>query len=105
MNIELDNNFYAVVNMGADSGTNVSMKAVMVDGGGGISIGGGSISIEGGSMDVDGGAADISSSGGGLLSSWPFVGGVTGAVFVLSVIIGIVFAKRRIKKGIDIYES
>ncbi len=47
------------------------------------------------------------SSGGmdNLLASWGFVGGVTGGVLALSILIGILLAKKRIKKGIDPYEN
>jgi len=41
----------------------------------------------------------------GLLSSWLFVGGVTMAVFALGVVFGLLLAKRKIKKGIDLYED
>ena len=40
-----------------------------------------------------------------LLSSWAFVGGVSAAVLVLSVVFGLLLAKRRIKKGFDVYED
>lgn len=41
----------------------------------------------------------------GLLSNWFFVGGVSGAVLVLSVAIGLLLAKHKIKKGFDVYED
>jgi len=40
-----------------------------------------------------------------LLSSWIFVGGVTAGVLALSVVLGLLLAKRRIKKGFDVYED
>lgn len=40
-----------------------------------------------------------------LLSNWFFVGGVSGGVFVLSVVVGLLLAKRKIKKGFDVYED
>lgn len=40
-----------------------------------------------------------------LLSNWFFVGGVSGAVFLLSVAIGLLLAKFKIKKGFDVYED
>ena len=40
-----------------------------------------------------------------LLSNWFFVGGVSGAVLLLSVVIGLLLAKSRIKKGFDVYED
>lgn len=41
----------------------------------------------------------------GLLANWFFVGGVTGGVLVLSIVIGLLLAKLRIKKGFDVYED
>lgn len=40
-----------------------------------------------------------------LMSSPIFVGGVTAAVLAFGVLLGIFSAKRRIKKGIDLYED
>ncbi len=40
-----------------------------------------------------------------LMSSWVFVGGVTAGVLVLGVLLGLFCAKRKIKKGIDLYED
>ncbi|MBQ9768476.1 MAG: hypothetical protein IJW37_10275 [Lachnospiraceae bacterium] len=40
-----------------------------------------------------------------LLSSWLFVGGVTAAVLALGIAVGLLSAKRKIKKGIDLYED
>lgn len=40
-----------------------------------------------------------------LLSNWYFVGGVSGGVLLLSVIIGLLLAKGKIKKGFDVYED
>ncbi|MBO5178393.1 MAG: hypothetical protein J6K15_10995 [Lachnospiraceae bacterium] len=41
----------------------------------------------------------------GLLSNWFFVGGVSGGVLLLSVVIGLLLAGRKIKKGFDVYED
>ena len=41
----------------------------------------------------------------GLLSNWYFVGGVSGGILLLSVIIGLLLAKSKIKKGFDVYED
>ena len=41
----------------------------------------------------------------GLLSNWFFVGGVSGGVFLLSIAIGLLLAKHKIKKGFDVYED
>lgn len=40
-----------------------------------------------------------------LLSSWPFVIGISAAVFFVSVALGALLAKRKIKKGIELYED
>jgi len=40
-----------------------------------------------------------------LLSNWYFVGGVSGGVLLLSIVIGLLLAKSKIKKGFDIYED
>lgn len=40
-----------------------------------------------------------------LMSSWVFVGGVTAGVLVIGILLGFFSAKRKIKKGIDLYED
>lgn len=40
-----------------------------------------------------------------LLSSWPFVVGITFLTLAISVAFGILLAKRKIKKGIELYED
>ena len=40
-----------------------------------------------------------------LMSSWVFVGGVATVVLVIGVLLGLLSAKRKIKKGIDLYED
>ncbi|MDD3173599.1 MAG: hypothetical protein PHF63_08065 [Herbinix sp.] len=40
-----------------------------------------------------------------LLSTWPFVIGVSAAVLLVSIALGAFLAKRKIKKGIDLYED
>ena len=40
-----------------------------------------------------------------LLSNWYFVGGVSGGVLLLSVVLGLLLAKSKIKKGFDVYED
>ena len=40
-----------------------------------------------------------------MMSSWAFVGGVTASVTAIGVLLGILSAKRKIKKGIDLYED
>ncbi len=40
-----------------------------------------------------------------LLSSWPFVIGISAAVLLVSIALGAFLAKLKIKKGIDLYED
>ena len=40
-----------------------------------------------------------------LLANWYFVGGISAGVLLLSVVIGLLLAKRKIKKGFDVYED
>lgn len=40
-----------------------------------------------------------------ILSSWPFVIGISSLTLILSIGIGIVLAKRKIKKGFELYED
>ena len=40
-----------------------------------------------------------------LISSWVFVGGLSTGVLVIGVLLGLLSAKRKIKKGIDLYED
>lgn len=40
-----------------------------------------------------------------ILASWPFVIGISSGTLVLSIIIGILLAKRKIKKGFELYED
>ena len=40
-----------------------------------------------------------------LLSSWPFVIGISVAVLFVSVVLGAFLARRKIKKGIELYED
>jgi len=41
----------------------------------------------------------------GLLSNWYFVGGVSGGMLLFSIVIGLLLAKSKIKKGFDVYED
>lgn len=55
---------------------------------------------------VDGGmTGEIATVKDPLLSSWPFVIGVSAGVLVISVVLGILLAKRKIKKGFELYED
>ena len=40
-----------------------------------------------------------------LLSSWPFVIGISAAVLIVSIALGLLLARRKIKKGIELYED
>lgn len=40
-----------------------------------------------------------------LLASWPFVAGISAGVLVVSIALGAFLARRKIKKGIDLYED
>ena len=40
-----------------------------------------------------------------LLSNWFFVGGISAVTFTAAVLLGLLWAKRKIKKGIDLYED
>ncbi len=60
-----------------------------------------------GGMFPDGGMTVDPTSGmkSSLLSSWPFVIGISSAVLVVSIVLGALLAKRKIKKGIELYED
>lgn len=51
------------------------------------------------------GEVPVTSAKGTVMSSWPFVIGITSVTLVLSIVIGILLAKKRIKKGLDLYED
>jgi uncharacterized membrane protein len=40
-----------------------------------------------------------------LMSSWPFVIGISVAILAVSMVLGALLAKRKIKKGIELYED
>ena len=60
--------------------------------------------IEGGYMDpgMETGMAEVKDP---LLSSWPFVIGISAGILVVSIALGALLAKLKIKKGIDLYED
>lgn len=93
MNILIDNDLN--VNVSWDINTVINKKMVIGD----------SYTDMGFPGMTENGSADNKSSGTSPLSSWPFVIGISGAMFAISVVIGILLAKRRIKKGIDAYED
>lgn len=49
--------------------------------------------------------ATTETTAGNLLSNWFFVGGVSAGTLVLSIVIGLLLAKAKIKKGFDVYED
>lgn len=78
----------------------------------GFFVGGGGISVDYGGMNGmnmrDGGEQGSGTSAvsmDALLSNWIFVGGISGAVFLISVAVGLLLAKHKIKKGFDVYED
>ncbi|WP_066713053.1 hypothetical protein [Clostridium sp. Marseille-P299] len=85
-----------ILNSGFNVINNVAVSAdstsVMMGGGSGIDAG-------------DMGEGMPSDNGGSVLSSWGFVGGITGATLIVSIVLGILLAKKRIKKGFDLYED
>ncbi len=40
-----------------------------------------------------------------ILSSWPFVIGISSITLIVSIVLGILLAKRKIKKGFELYED
>ncbi|MDF2588710.1 MAG: hypothetical protein K0S41_2551 [Anaerocolumna sp.] len=40
-----------------------------------------------------------------ILSSWPFVIGISALTIVVGVLLGLLLAKRKIKKGFELYED
>lgn len=107
-----------LINMDGTLGVNVIFNSIssaktdiMVGGGGGVMIGGGGgvmVGGDGSNMgDNPGGSLDTNSAKGidGLLANWGFVGGVSAATLAVSIVLGILLAKKRIKKGIDPYEN
>ena len=40
-----------------------------------------------------------------ILSSWPFVIGISAVTLAVSIFLGILLAKRKIKKGYELYED
>lgn len=73
-------------------------------GGGGMMIGNGGKGDYYGDMDGATGTGQVSKAD-ELMGSWVFVGGITAGVLALGVLAGLLCAKRKIKKGIDLYED
>lgn len=73
-------------------------KVISVDGGGGF-VDGGMEGDPGMNGEMGGTLKDP------LLSSWPVVIGISVATIALGLILGVLLAKKRIKKGIVLYED
>lgn len=79
-------------------------EGVITEDGSGMTMGG----MESGMMDgmypgMDGG--DGTQAKDPLLSNWFFVGGISAGTLVVGIVLGILLAKKRIKKGIELYED
>lgn len=59
----------------------------------------------GGDMGLGGDMVGETSTGSSVMSSYPFVIGISAVTLTLSIILGILLAKKRIKKGFDLYED
>ena len=60
----------------------------------------------GGDMGIDYGMIEEPSAGGNsVMSSYPFVIGITAVTLAISIVLGILLGKKRIKKGFDLYED
>lgn len=88
----------------ADSGQEAGMDESMAMDGAGMTGMEGMEGMEGmyPGMDGDMGAQTAKDP---ILSNWFFVGGVSAGTFIVSIILGLLLAKRRIKKGIELYED
>ena len=68
-----------------------------------------SYAIDTGSLYVEDMTADAGTttelSVDGLLSNWYFVGGFSALTLVLAILIGLLLAQSKIKKGFDVYED
>jgi hypothetical protein len=94
-----------IIEMNQDLGVQVYLAntAVLMEASG-IAIGG-SDSGYTGDMTGDMGTGMESGAKDPLLASWPFVIGISFLTLAVSVTIGILLAKRKIKKGIELYED
>lgn len=80
--------------------TAVAGKVIMSDGNASV----GDTNTEDGTMvdpTLQAGAAGKDS----LLTSWPFVIGLSAGVLLISIVLGVLLAKMKIKKGIYLYED
>ena len=70
-----------------------------------VNMGGDYTSYDGGMTDSMTGETTDASSSPAIMSNWFFVIGVSVATLAISVVLGILLAKKRIKKGFDLYED
>lgn len=87
------------INVGVEGDINYDDMG-MVDGGYDI---GGDYGMETGAFPEMG--MPEASPKGSVMSSWLFVLGISGITLVISIVLGILLAKKRIKKGFDLYED
>ena len=40
-----------------------------------------------------------------ILSSWYWIGGISGGILLVSILVGYLLARAKIKKGFDVYED
>lgn len=109
MQVIIDQNLNVQVLLGSLDSTgnalfNKSSSVTVIGGGGGrATVAGGDT---GGDVNVDANGNLIAAAGkDSLLASWPFVIGISSATLVISIVLGILLAKRKIKKGFELYED
>lgn len=84
-------------------GTLLGKEVITINGGETSSVAGGDM---GGDMNVDmNGNITGAATKDPILSNWPFVIGISSGTLVLSIVLGILLAKRKIKKGFELYED
>jgi len=103
---------------GADAATTeTSSDEIIMDETAGMEAGIGEVYIDGG-VNIDPAVLDginfdtgmmvdpaANEAKGSLLSSWPFVIGISAAVLLVSIALGALLARIKIKKGIELYED
>ena len=76
----------------------------VIGGGGGVEVIGGGGTMDGNDM-MDGAMGTQTGAKDPILSNVPFVAGTISAMLVVGIVLGILFGKKRIKKGFDSYEN
>lgn len=110
MQVIIDQNLNVQVLLGSLDSTgnalfNKSSSVTVIGSGGGrrATVAGGDT---GGDVNVDANGNLIAAAGkDSLLASWPFVIGISSGTLVISIVLGILLAKRKIKKGFELYED